>query len=58
MGRQSRVYSESKIYHIMFRGVNYQDLFEERQDYIKLTETILLQFIVVVKKSLKVQLIS
>ena len=41
MGRQSRVYSESKIYHIMFRGVNYQDLFEERQDYIKLTETIL-----------------
>ena len=25
----------------MFRGVNYQDLFEERQDYIKLTETIL-----------------
>lgn len=41
MSRQSRTYSESKVYHIMFRGVNYQDLFEERQDYMKLLETIL-----------------
>ena len=41
MGRQSRAYSESKVYHIMFRGVNYQDLFEEREDYIKIVETIL-----------------
>ena len=32
MSRQSRAYSESKVYHIMFIGVNYQDLFEERQD--------------------------
>lgn len=41
MSRQSRTYSESKVYHIMFRGVNFQDLFEENQDYQKLLETIL-----------------
>ena len=41
MSRQSRTYSESKVYHIMFRGVNYQNLFEEKQDYQKLYETIL-----------------
>lgn len=38
MGRQAREYSESKIYHIMFRGVNYQDLFEEGQDYKKMLD--------------------
>ena len=43
MSRQSRTYSESKVYHIMFRGVNYQNLFEEKQDYQKLYETILTQ---------------
>ena len=41
MSRQSRTYSESKVYHIMFGGVNYQNLFEEKQDYQKLYETIL-----------------
>ena len=41
MSRQSRTYSDSKVYHIMFRGVNYQNLFEEEQDYKKLIETIL-----------------
>ena len=40
MSRLSRNYSESGVYHILFRGVNQQNIFEEKQDYIKLLETI------------------
>ena len=41
MSRLSRSYSESGVYHILFRGVNQQNIFEEEQDYQELSNTIL-----------------
>lgn len=35
MARQARKYSNTKIYHIMLRGVNKQDIFIEEQDKYK-----------------------
>ncbi|MBO5408186.1 MAG: transposase [Clostridia bacterium] len=40
MSRPPRVLSKTGLYHIIFRGINRQDLFEENQDYIKLLEII------------------
>lgn len=40
MSRPPRVLSETGLYHIIFRGINRQDLFEENQDYKKLLEII------------------
>ena len=42
MSRASRNYSQSGVYHILFRGVNQQSIFEEKADYDKLKETILM----------------
>lgn len=42
MSRASRNYSQSGVYHILFRGVNQQSIFEETADYDKLKETILI----------------
>ena len=42
MSRASRSYSQSGVYHILFRGVNQQSIFEEKADYDKLKETILI----------------
>ena len=42
MSRLSRNYSQSGIYHILFRGVNQQNIFEENADFEKLKETILI----------------
>jgi len=36
MPRQARVKSESGIYHVMLRGINQQQIFEEAEDYEKL----------------------
>ena len=41
MGRAKRVYSEQGIYHIMFRGVNKQNIFEEEFDYKVMSDYIL-----------------
>ena len=41
MGRIARVYSKTGIYHIIFRGMNKQDIFIEPHDYRKLADTIL-----------------
>lgn len=35
MPRQPRVKSRSKIYHCMLRGINRQDIFFDKQDYLK-----------------------
>ena len=35
MPRQARRKSESGIYHIMLRGINQQQIFEDREDYEK-----------------------
>ena len=35
MPRQARKKSENGIYHIMFRGINKQQIFQENEDYRK-----------------------
>ncbi len=40
MGRQPRKLSETGLYHIIFRGISRQNIFEEDADYIKLAEII------------------
>lgn len=40
MSRLARTISESGVYHILFRGVNQQNIFEEAADFEKLKETI------------------
>ena len=35
MPRQARIKSESGIYHIMLRGINQQQIFEDTEDYEK-----------------------
>ncbi len=38
MSRPPRILSETGLYHIVFRGLNRQNIFEEDKDYIKLLE--------------------
>jgi len=40
MSRLARTISGSGVYHVLFRGVNQQNIFEENADYEKLKETI------------------
>ena len=40
MSRLARTISENGVYHILFRGVNQQNIFEEDADFNKLKETI------------------
>ena len=40
MSRLARNISQSGVYHILFRGVNQQNIFEEASDFEKLKETI------------------
>lgn len=35
MPRQARIKSKSGIYHVMLRGINQQQIFEEKEDYEK-----------------------
>ena len=42
MSRLARRISESGVYHILFRGVNQQNIFEEAVDFNKLKETVAL----------------
>ena len=41
MSRKARKYSQSGLYHIIFRGIGRQNIFEENADYEKLKEIIL-----------------
>ena len=41
MARIARQISQSGLYHIVFRWVNRQHIFEEEADYLKLKETLL-----------------
>ena len=34
MSRPARLLSETGLYHIVFRGLNRQNLFEEEEDYV------------------------
>ena len=40
MGRQARQYSQSGLYHIVFRGMNRHNIFEEEKDFIKIKDII------------------
>ena len=40
MPRQARKKSESGIYHIMLRGINRQQIFEDEEDYVRFLETL------------------
>ena len=41
MSRQARQYSQAGLYHIIYRGINRQNIFEEDNDYLKMVDTIL-----------------
>lgn len=51
MGRQARQISQTGLYHIIFRGISRQNIFEEESDYEKLKE-----IIVKVKEETKMKL--
>ena len=36
MPRQPRTSSGTGIYHVMLRGINRQDLFEDKEDYVRM----------------------
>ena len=35
MPRQARQASGTGIYHVMMRGINHQNIFEEQEDYLR-----------------------
>ena len=37
MARQIRKKSGTGIYHVMLRGINRQDIFEDNEDYLQMT---------------------
>ena len=37
MPRQERLQSATGIYHVMLRGINRQDIFEDDEDYLQMT---------------------
>ena len=41
MPRQSRKKSSTGIYHVMLRGINKQDIFEEEEDYVRMKEILI-----------------
>ena len=36
MPRQPRTSSGTGIYHVMLRGINRQDIFEDKEDYVRM----------------------
>jgi hypothetical protein len=36
MPRQAQKESGTAIYHVMLRGINRQDIFEEKEDYVRM----------------------
>ncbi len=40
MSRQPRKVSQTGLYHIVFRGINRQNIFEEEKDYLKLLDLV------------------
>ena len=40
MPRQARESSGTGIYHVMMRGINHQNIFEEQEDYYQLLNTL------------------
>lgn len=39
MPRKARIISESRIYHVILRGINRQQIFEDREDFEKLEQS-------------------
>ena len=42
MPRQARKESRTGIYHVMLRGINRQDIFEDAEDYMRMLRCMLL----------------
>ena len=40
MPRQARQASGTGIYHVMMRGINHQNIFEEQEDYYQFLNTL------------------
>ena len=40
MPRQARESSGTGIYHVMMRGINHQNIFEEQEDYYQFLNTL------------------
>ena len=40
MPRKSRLSSGTGIYHVMMRGINHQNIFEEQEDYYQFLTTL------------------
>ncbi|MCR5533971.1 MAG: transposase [Bacteroidaceae bacterium] len=40
MPRQPRLYSGTGIYHVMLRGINHQNIFEDKEDYYQFLSTL------------------
>ena len=40
MPRQPRLYSGTGIYHVMMRGINHQNIFEDKEDYYQFLDTL------------------
>jgi len=38
MARQARKESSTGIFHVMMRGINHQNIFEEQEDYYQLDQ--------------------
>ena len=55
MPRQARKKSESGIYHVMLRGINRQQIFEDEEDFQKFIRTIRGRFSVQLKIKSKIK---
>lgn len=53
MPRQPRTSSGTGIYHVMLRGINRQDIFEEQEDYQQFTYMLKSVFTIHSKRLLK-----
>ena len=42
MPRQERIKSGTGIYHVMLRGINRQDIFEDDEDYLQMIDLLAL----------------
>jgi len=41
MSRPPRILSSTGLYHIVFRGINRQNIFEEKNDFVKFKEMLI-----------------
>ena len=52
MPRQARQASRTGIYHVMMRGINHQNIFEEQEDYYQFLNTLDMMALSYISKSM------